>query len=36
LPLLCSLAMIVLAGVILTYYKRGLQVRLKYYEWALC
>lgn len=34
-PLLCSLAMIVLAGVILTYHKRGLQVRLKYYEWSL-
>jgi len=34
-PLLCSLAMIVLAGIILAYHKRGLQVRLKYYEWLL-
>jgi len=34
-PLLCSLAMIVLACIILTYHKRGLQVRLKYYEWFL-
>jgi hypothetical protein len=34
-PLLCSLAMIVLAYIILIYHKRGRQVRLKIHEWFL-